>query len=666
MPKPAPISTEKAINGFLGESLPNDIIEFVISDRWLNRPNLYPRQATLLKLIFLQEELFTEYDLDVLGEWGEGFRLTEMPPDESTWRFSGDWGIQPDSIDRLRYLRDVEGRKWFRTILNVSGRRSGKGHLGAICGAYVLWNYIAKGDPRWDFGVDQDKRLSCQVFAGKKDQAKANQWRDLVNVILGAPCFAPYVNTPLTESLTVMAPVDHIRIDNLRRRGIKTDMDLSTFEIVPKEATTMAARGPSSFMQFYDEMAHMVGTTGGSRSAGEVWESATPALDQFKKEAFIYCGSSPWEMTGKFYELCQQALTIEADTQKAVYPESLIIQLASWDIYEDWERTLHRFPLSPAYMKNRSERQDVEIQERFFLPLKGSIQEYDSAMQRLERANPDTFRVERRAKWATALDAYLPEEHIRKMFGPWKGQTLTMQSSGLPTTDYAMHGDPGKTGSNFGFAVAHKEWVEGSEIPHVVFDFIIGWSPGDFASLEMDYIAIEDEIKALVDGFLPTDVSFDQWNSIGLIQRLQKHANRNFKPCTVYERTATASTNWRTAETFKAALSLGLLHAPYYELAELECLFLRKLAGDKVDHPSTGPCTTKDVYDAMSIVVYKLIGDEIASFLGQEFSDLKISGTMPGPQSQASIENQFTAFSQGVSRQGSGRGAVSGGRFLRQ
>lgn len=916
---PSLVTVPDAIFATLGTERPVDIIEFVTSDRWLNRPNLYPRQATLLKLIFLQEEIFTPYDYDVIGEWGEGFKLTDMPPDETIWKYSGDWGIQPDALERMRYLRDVERRPWFRTILNASGRRSGKGHLGALCGAYVLWHYIAKGDPRADFGVDPDKRLSCQVFAGKKDQAKANQWRDLVNVILGAPCFSEYVGTPLTESLTVMAPVDKIRMDNLRKRGIKTDMDLSTFEIVPKEATTMAARGPASFMQCldpstpvltadlrwvpigdiqigdelvgvdehpepgkqrklrrstvqsvwrthkpalrltfedgstvvcsedhrwlfrhnsggnntswrtaaelkigdhirhlvdpwepdasfgagylagvfdgegcivstgkrfgsdilfaqnpgvvldtvsaamsergftflpnrdidahkcqqwavrglsdclrfigqirpprllatahhlwegrairggitptgrvgtsmmkrivaidslpaqglvdittttrtfianglvshncYDEMAHMVATTGGSRSASEVWESATPALDQFKKDSFIYCGSSPWEMTGKFYELCQQAVSIEADTRQPVYPENLIIQLPSWDIYVDWERTLVPFPIRPAY-----ERNGIPVPAKNFLRLRGAIQEYDSAMQRLERANPETFRVERRAKWATAMDAYLPAEHVRKMFAPWNGRTLVMETRGNPTIDYTMHGDPGKTGSNFGFAVAHKEFVDGSEFPHVVFDYIVGWAPGDFPSMEMDYIEIEERIKGMIDGFLPSDVTFDQWNSIGLIQRLQKHANRGFKPCTVAERGATANVNWRTAETFKTALSLGLIHAPYYELAEMECLFLRKLAGDKVDHPMAGPCTTKDVYDAMSIVVHKLIGNEISNFLGQEFMALELSGTMPGPAGDQRIAQAFSEFGSAGPRSASPRGVPPSGRLSR-
>ena len=68
------------------------------SDRYLNRASIYPRQATLLKCIFLQDELFTQYDYDILGEWADGFRLREADPDATTTRFEGDWGISPDVL----------------------------------------------------------------------------------------------------------------------------------------------------------------------------------------------------------------------------------------------------------------------------------------------------------------------------------------------------------------------------------------------------------------------------------------------------------------------------------------------------------------------------------------------------------------------------------------
>lgn len=689
MPKAAtqrrPLSaTTEAIAAEIGLPEPNDIIEWCLSDRWLNRPNLYPRQGTLLKLIFLQDELFTQYDYDVIGEWSEGFTLGEIGPGETIAKFVGDWGLPPDVLGRVRLLKS-QGRPYFQRVFFVGGRRGGKGHIGGICGSRVLWHFMAMGDPREQFGVDRDKRLSSQVFAGKKQQAKDNQWRDIVNMVMGGPCFAPWIESPLAESLTIRAPIDRQREEEMVKRGVpRTQMDTASFEIVPKEATTMAARGPASFMQYYDEGAHMV-ATGVSRSMGEVWEAATPALDQFKHHAFIYSGSSPWTMDGKFHEEVQNALSIEADTQEPVYPESLIIQLPSWDIYEDyershtliarvgWERPVPDDEFGPV-LDHRDQPAIDSAPTLYYNPLRTAIQVYDENMRKLERANPDTFKVERRAKWATAMDAYLPQEHVKRMFRGWPDptDTLVMQKAGAATIDYVAHGDPGKTGSNFGFAMAHVVYPEMTDaldgrphLPHVVFDVVKAWTPGDFPRslngetvYEMDYIAIEEEIGDMMDAFLPTQVSFDQWNSISMIQRLQVRSNVNYKRATVFERTATAPINWRTAETFKTALSLDLIHMPYYELAELECLFLRKLPGDKVDHPETGPCTTKDVYDAISIVVHQLIGQDVTNYIGQQLSGLHLGGTMPGIASTLAGNDPnrhvFDALSQFNTREGSG------------
>src|ERR1035437_357924 len=352
-----------------------DIIEFVVSDQYLNRPNLYPRQATILKSIFLQDELFTLYDYFVIDEWSEGFTLSSSGEGaDGVFRYDGKRGCQPDLLQRI-YLNKLAGRKWFREVVMVIGRRGSKGYLGGLCGSYVLWNYLALGDPQGYYGVDRDKKLTGMVFAGKKAQAKREQLADLVNVVLGSTCFAPYISDPQAESLTIAAPHDVIRQQDLERKGINSSRDMASFQLMPKEATLMAGRGPASFLQFYDELAHVSKSNGASASSEEVWESSTPALDQFKQEAFIFEGSSPWQMLGQFYKNWQQALEVDPSTAAPIYPEKFMVQLESWDPYEDWEKA------SSLKMRKGFKRR--------FAELKGSMQEYDDNMRKLERANPD-------------------------------------------------------------------------------------------------------------------------------------------------------------------------------------------------------------------------------------------------------------------------------------
>ena len=664
-----PLRMIELASGFRDE-VPS-VIEFATSDRYLNRPYLYPRQATLLKTIFLQQELFTQYDYDVLGMWAESYRLSADEHGE------GNNGIQSDIFDRIEINRrcpcghdrgyhgwpdggcthvdnmnqggarclcqTYKGRPWFRQVANISGRRGGKGHIGGYAGSYVLWNYLAFGDPQEHFGVDRDKRMTSIVFAGKKEQARANQWKDLVNIILGGPCFSDYVASPLGETLLMYAPHDFERMYDRHLRGVGgRPEDIATFEIVPKESTLMAARGPASFMQHYDEMAHVV-ATGANRSAEEVWTSATPSLDQFGDWAFIYIPTSPWQKLGQAYVEYQQSIEKNPDNTPA-YPEKMMVQLTSWDIYEDWE-IANDLLMEPEGIR--------------FQPLKGAIQAYDHGMKQLERANPDTFKVERRSLWAVAMDAYLNTQRVKEMWRPWPTEhdVLVPQERGRLDLTYRAHGDPSKSGAGFGFAIGHIAGKDERGLPHVVFDVIHSWQPQDYTDSEIDYAAVENDLYRYAVNFMPSELTFDQFNSVATIQSLRTRlaGTQIPKRVVVDERTATAPLNWKTYETFKTALNMGLVHGPYHELADLELTFLQEKNG-KVDHPTTGPVQTKDVADCIAIVVYELIGDQMAAFVGDQLSNLTLGASAPGGM------NPYTAQTDPIEQlSGMTRGGRPGG-----
>lgn len=643
---------------YTGLDIP-DIITFVIGEKWLDRGNLYPRQATLLKVIFLRDDLFTEYDHAVLDQWEKSFRET------------GNNGIVPGVRDRIRLLRQ-EGRKWFRETLLVLGRRAGKGHISGLSMSYVLWNYMAKGDPQGYYGVDRDKKLQAMVFAGKRDQAKATVWQDAVNYITGSNCFAPYVRAPLqAEKLSIYAPHDFVRMRKRMAQGMNPDdINMATFELVPKESTLMAGRGPTSFMQAYDEMAHVV-AAGANRSAEEVYTAATPSLDQFGKDGFIIEPSSPWQMLGQFYTNYLNSILMEGEgeDQRPVYPEMLMIQLASWEIYEDWERAHEIEVFPPDYKGDLGEYEDTP--PIYFRPLRGAIQAYDDQMQRLEQSNPETFKVERRSHFAVALDAYLNEEKVKQIFAPWLERNphfglphFGMQSKGRLDIDYAGHGDPSKSNANFGLALAHAEPGPDGRL-HVVFDKIHHFWPGDFEDHIVDYDEVEDWIwDNLMAPFMPTVMTFDQFNSAQVIRRLQKRSRASGLPKStmVSEQTATRQHNWKRAEIFKTAVNMGWVHAPYYEQAELELRFLQEKNG-VVDHPDSGPVQTKDVADAMMECVMKLIGDQIVS-MRSELGQMRPAGALQGGVETFPGMNRqdLTATDRNVFQQLGGFGRARGSR----
>jgi hypothetical protein len=579
------------------------IIEFVTSDAYLNRPTLYPRQATLLKVMFLEEESLTQYDYDVIGEWGEGF--TRIEPDLAARergempRYEGLTGIVPDVLERMKRCRD-EGRRWMREVVSIIGRRGSKGYIGALATSRVLWHYVNLLDPQDHYGLPPGKNMAAFVFGGKKEQAKANQWKDIRDVVVDAPCFTPYIGRDLAELLTVRAPNDNIRDRLLRRRGLQPPLDSSTFLIEPRESTPISARGPAAFVLVFDEMAHVV--KGAAKAeASIVYGQAKPALDQFGLDSFIYEGSSTWQMSGQFYENYLNTLTIDPDTNGPLYYDMVTWQLTSWDPYIDWD-IAHHLRISPD-------------SKATFAPIKRPMQEWNSAMEREEKANPETFAVERRSRWAAVQGAYLNQTRIDEAFGDWDGTVIHHQTQGLLSREYYAHGDPSKSNANFGFAIGHTEGPDDDGLLHVVFDVVHAWLPSDFEDHRVLYVgpdSIEESLWDYIERFNPVEMTFDQFNSVAVIQSLTNRVATAGLPrrTQVYERTATASLNWQTYEVFKSALNMGLVHIPEHELAKLELMFLID-KGNRVEHPTTGTVQTKDVADCLAIVTHHFLCDQM-------------------------------------------------------
>jgi hypothetical protein len=395
-------------------------------------------------------------------------------------------------------------------------------------------------------------------------------------------------------------------------------------------------------MQGYDEMAHVV-ASGANRSAEDVYAAATPSLDQFGKDGFIIEPSSPWQMMGQFYENYMQSLAFD-EKGDPVYPDKLMVQLTSWDIYVDWEMA-HELPVFPPCYDYRTyehapdcvhsggtrEYEEGELLPTlYFQPLKGAIQTYDEDMVRLKMSNPETFAVERESKFATALDAYLNADKVMAMFHEWNGRVLTMQDKGTLVHTYKAHSDPSKSNANFATAIAHPEYSEDGTV-HCVFDFIHHFDPADFPDHTIDYDHVEEFIWGKIKAFIPEVWTFDQWNSASTIQRLQKRVREaNFpRQVQVYEETATAAHNWKRAENFKTALNMGWVHAPYYEQAELELKFLQEKNG-KVEKPTMGPIQTKDVADCIMECVMAIVGEQVNMFMAGDLSRMRPQGAMGG------------------------------------
>ncbi len=141
VPERVSIDPFEVLDWYNGPEVP-DPITFVIGEKWLNKPYLYPRQATFLKILFLRTDIMTGYDHEVIAEWIQMFRDTNPEDENREDQFDAKTlGIQPDIYERMAWCQE-RGYKWFRELILAIGRRGSKGYVCALAMAYVLWHYM--------------------------------------------------------------------------------------------------------------------------------------------------------------------------------------------------------------------------------------------------------------------------------------------------------------------------------------------------------------------------------------------------------------------------------------------------------------------------------------------------------------------------------------------
>jgi hypothetical protein len=568
------------------------ICEFAEHPAFLGR-KLYPRQKTLLKLINLEVENFTDYDLEVIDKWIKGFSKNGVSI-----------GISPDVWKRIEYLKD-NGYSHFKEVINITGRRGGKGHIGGILGAYNNWKLIQLDDPQWYYGIDRSKDVYLFCAATNIQQAKAYQFADLANTIIDAECFKPYIAEAKEYFIALRTPADTRRIAAFEARGIRPQRLIASVRNMAITSNSKASRGAACFTVMFDEFAHMLVGTDGPRTSDEVYNAIVPALDQFGKDGFIYIPTSPFTKIGKCYELYQHGLMENQETGEPVYPNMLIVQLPSWGPYEDWD--------------------DPRATEGF--QFRSAPQLYNEEMQKLEQREPSVFKVERLSQWADVMDAYLDPVQIEKMYEPFidgsgKLRYLEEQEEGVLAFVYRGHCDPSKSQANTAAMICHVEQIpnpeDGELWSHIITDWMHVWNPEDYDDHQIDYEQVEEDIVRMINKFPTLKVfSYDQYGSFVTISRLKKRLRESRPPhkAIVTEDTFTPSANMKRAERFKSALGMGWIHA-YKDnygkdnscLLQNELRFLQEVNG-KIKKQDVGPIQTKDLADCLMVCVDQLLED---------------------------------------------------------
>lgn len=582
------------------------IAEFVLGAEFLAQPKLYPTQLTILRMALCELDHLTDYDRTQIAEFEAGFIRSETAP-AGRWMYEPapdrDYvsGTPPDVLERMAIM-NARGRLGFREVNLVLGRRAGKGHVAAILTAYLVWRLLALGDPQRHFGIPATKRLQIPVFAGNLEQAQFNLFGDIVSMLVAAPCMARYL-VKLTRNRLILATNADLADSDRPFEG--------SIEIVAKESTGTAGRGPATPMQLYDEMAFVDPAT--SRASAEViYASATPALDQFGDWATLIEGSSPHQMTGEFFEIHSRGREIDHATGRAAYPEILTLQLPSWAPYRDSDIADTLPVCNDTELAKAPGLLGEDGRSITFPPVGPPITTLDEQMLQNQRARPKEFRVERLAQWAAVADPFLEPHQIDRVFEPVDGVRVEPCTKPILRNGYVMVLDPAARQDAFAWVIGHREGDDADGHPNVYVDAIRRYLPADYGGeLDLDHILdhICDDFRLFRAHRVVTDQYGGDFVRQELNRRLLGRSVGVNSPIEVVHRHR--SRNLDEALRFREYVTLGHVHCYDHPQLRRELEFLQETPSG-VTAPTSGPVRTDDCAIAV-ITLVNLLLDESGS-----------------------------------------------------
>ncbi|WP_421118581.1 hypothetical protein ACE2AJ_14565 [Aquihabitans daechungensis] len=607
------------------------LAKFVLGPAFLNQTKIYPKQLTMLRILFCELEGLTAFDHQVLEEWGSGFEKRPLEPGATSWHHEPardtefTMGTTPDLLERMRANR-AAGRRWFREFNGVIGRRGGKGHLGSLACARLVWELLALGDPHSYFGIPQNKRIAIPIFAGNREQARFNLFGDIAGLLIDAPCFAPYVQAVYRDRLIIATPADLARPDRLHEGSI---------EILAKETTSSAGRGPATIAQFYDEMAFIDPATS-QASAEAVYDAATPALDQFGEWAMLaeLLQSPPDDRRVLRHPPPRPRLDTRTGT--AAYPEIVTVQLPSWVPYERCEEATEIPMVTQAEADADPEMSDERGRPRCFPPTGRAITTNDLQMGQHQKAKGRAFRVERLAQWDTSAGSFFDRDDVEAMFGTYKGVILKETTQPPHATKHVIAVDPAIKHDPFTWIVGHLDPVDDRGRPHLVLDALRRWVPEEHGG-ELDIDLVLDALLEDIGHFRAVQVVTDQYGGPFVVQQLnRKLGNSALNPFSIIREQAWSQPSKLAAANLVAeGLALGQIHSPPDPQLRLELLFLEQ-TGNRIAAPTSGPVQTDDHAMALFLLAQELLGEAAAQPVHEAMSGT----TLHAMRSTASSEDR--------------------------
>jgi hypothetical protein len=529
-----------------------DIVEFATSPDYLNL-NLYPRQRLLLKLYYkldlTDEELAdVKYCLSCADKYAKIY-MPELCEHHITGycekKFCHDWQNREYGEQRqndYRILPDDELRERLKShYAHILEVIAGRRGSKSMLGAIVN---------------------VYELYKLNRDPNPQKTW----NLIPGQPIGTANVATDEKQAQGLFDQMKAL-MDNspwfrrLRYTANLTAIDFSGRALYARSmhSNSSSVRGNTLIAINIDEYCFF-NRTAGKLSDVAMWAAIVPSILTFKHEARVVITSSPLNKAGmayNFFAAAEQRETIHV----------IAAQFAAWEMNPT---------LDP---KN-----DPEIQRAYH--------QMDKRLAEMEFGG----------QWAEQVGSFIPEEAVRGCINT----ELSRREKGVKGLRYTLHIDLSKKFDKCGLIICHYDKEKGK----VITDRIEQFNPRDSSEKvvntlgEIDQQEVYDYIIELSTKFRFNSITFDQFNSMWLVQALRKKFGEDI----VEEIFITDKANRELFANLRTTIvQSSIEYYPHHELVRQLILLSQSIKDSgnwKVEAP---PGDHDDLADSLAVATYRCL-----------------------------------------------------------
>ncbi|MEO0074554.1 MAG: hypothetical protein ABIK31_00385 [candidate division WOR-3 bacterium] len=525
---------------------------------------------------------------------------------------------QREILERYYFTTDTNGKRLFQELVLISGMRSGKTRMAAWIGAYELHKLLEvfeSGVPLNKYfdsrgvkvGIGQ--RIYIIIVAAALDQAEATIFSQLRGILEYTPWFKRYIKY-LKEHKLYSSDKYEIKFHKL-------------IHVKAEDSNSQTLVGKTIHTLLFDEISRLdtsdneIAKKTQKKSAQMVYQGLSKGTTSFREDRNIIVVSAPvYEDDFGMQMLLQSGELHVCDETRDViltlannYPTKVISRLGYHSTTFDFNPYIDR-DKDPLVVGTRISSPLVYRRDYLAIPPVG-INTYFEDPKKI-----DLCKVVYDKMLLEEVNYYF-DEVIRDGFGHEIKRSYVGKTARNITPNnlvkYVICCDQAARKDSYSLAIGHGEWVLVQDVNSgsvskklkVVIDYITSWKPDRDKSVEVSFSNVVSFLAELRSHLNIQCVTFDQWNSVQLIQQMHSLG------LPARELSITISM-W---ELLKEKINNGLISFPAQcsdtDLLIQELKKLQLIRGREVDHPSN---FSKDLADTVARVCF-LVEDYLGGFV---------------------------------------------------